>query len=59
MDYKTEFLGDNVIQVSSDDPDVLEQLEQHPAAVLVERDGGHAKFRIPLREFELHFPSGT
>ena len=59
MDYTTELMGDEEIQVATEDPNVLSQLEQHPAAVLIERDGGHAKFRMPLRDFELHFPNGT
>ena len=60
MDYTTELMNDgDDVHVATADPNVLSQLEQHPAAVLIEREGAHAKFSMPLRDFELHVPSGT
>ena len=56
MTYETEFVSGDVVHVASKDPDVLRQLEAHPAAERIE-DGETAKYRMPRDEFELHFPA--
>ena len=58
MTYETEFVGEDVVHVATKDPDVLRQLEAHPAAERIEQ-GESAKFRMPREEFELHYPAGT
>ena len=56
---ETRIVSEDVAHVRTDDPEVIAQLRDHPAAeLLAEAGGGRAEFRLPRNEVELHFPTG-
>ena len=56
---ETRIVSEDVAHVETDDPEVIAQLRDHPAAELVAEAGeGRAEFRLPRNDLELHFPPG-
>ncbi len=56
MQFTTKLVAAGTIQVTSEDPEVIEQLTSNPDARLIDGAGAAKRFELPKNVFDVHFP---
>ncbi len=56
MQFTTKLIAGDRIEVTTEDPEVIDQLTQSPDANLVDDGGAAKRFELPKNVFDVVFP---